>query len=65
MHTLTKKQHNIYKELCNTYNKEKYYLFINLETFIKRQEDKAYYKESNFFKYEDLKQIRMYCENDF
>lgn len=68
MHTLTKKQHDIYKKLCDIYDKEKYYLFISLQTFIKRQEDKAYYKkikDKGLYQYEDLKQIRIYAENDF
>ena len=68
MHTLTKKQHDIYKKLCDIYDKEKYYLFISLQTFIQRQEDKVYYKkikDKGLYQYEDLKQIRIYAENDF
>jgi len=68
MQTLTKKQHTIYKKLCDTYDKEKYYLFISLQTFIQRQEDKAYYKKlSNKaqYQYEDIKAVRIYAENDF
>lgn len=68
MQTLTKNQHNVYKKLCDIYDKEKYYLFISLQTFIQRQEDKVYYKkikDKGLFKYEDLKAVRIYAENDF
>jgi hypothetical protein len=68
MQTLTKKQHTIYKKLCDTYDKEKYYLFISLQTFIQRQEDKSYYKKlrnKTQYKYEDIKAVRIYAENDF
>lgn len=68
MHILTKTQHNIYKKLCDTYDKEKYYQFISLQTYIKRQEDKAYYKSTNekgLISYNDIRAVRIYAENDF
>lgn len=67
MQTLNKKQHNLYGKLCDLYN-EHYCSIVSFDTFLRGQENKAYYgmkDEKTISKYYDIKKVREYAENDF
>jgi hypothetical protein len=68
MHTLTKKQHNIYKKLCDQYNKS-YYNLCSFDSYLRGQVNKAYENIKGYDKtleyYEDIKAVKIYAENDY
>lgn len=69
MLTLSKKQHSIYKKLCDQYNKT-YYNICSFDNYLKGQVNKAYENIRYEFGhtreyYENLRAVQIYAENDY
>lgn len=69
MQMLSKKQHNIYKKLCDQYNAQ-YYNLCSLDSYIKGQVNKAYENIRDEIgktreHYENLRAVQLYAENDY